>query len=53
MTYFGDDADSINKIDIVSENDEIVLLDVDTYDTSVSNFTLSDKRLLLDTGTWD
>ena len=53
MTYFGDDADYVQKIDIVSENDEIVLLDVDTYDTQVSNFTLSDKRIMLDTGTWD
>lgn len=53
MTYFGDDDDQMSKLDIVQENDEVVLLDVDTYDTSVSNFTLQDKRLLLDTGTWD
>ena len=53
MTYFGDDSDYIQKTDIVQESDEIVLLDVDTYDRQVSNFTLSDKRLMLDTGTWD
>lgn len=33
MTYYGTGDFTINKLDIVDHNDNIVLLDVDTYDT--------------------
>lgn len=51
--YFGMQSEVVDKMEAVDHNDKVVLLDVDTYDTTVSNFTLSDKRMMMHTGTWD